>query len=127
MKALIVDDNQLVCWGLGKTLSKRGILHHAVENGTDAMSEIRRTFYDLVFLDIRLPDANGLDMLPEILRISPETKVVVISSDGSASNVQRAIAGGALRFLEKPYGNDELLEVLETVTRRRSEERPASK
>jgi DNA-binding NtrC family response regulator len=127
MKVLIVDDNQLVCWGLGRILTRRGFLHHAVENGTDAMSEIRRTFYDLVFLDIRLPDANGLDLLPEILRISPESKVIVISSDGSENNVRRAMAAGAVRFMEKPYGNEELLEVLETVTPRRSEDRPASR
>lgn len=125
MKVLIVDDNQLVCWGLGRTLSRRGIFHLAVENGKDAMSEIRRTFYDLVFLDIRLPDANGLELLPEILRISPVTKVIIISSDGSESNVQRALSGGALRFMEKPYSSEQLLEVLEAAAPRKSKDLPA--
>ncbi|MBI5576060.1 MAG: response regulator [Deltaproteobacteria bacterium] len=127
MKVLIVDDNQLLCWGLGKTLSKRGIIHHAVENGTDALSEIRSAFYDLVFLDIKLPDANGLDLLPVIRGISPGTKVVVISSNGSESNVRRAMAAGAVRFMEKPYTCEELAEALEAVFPRKSEGKPASK
>lgn len=127
MKVLIVDDNQLVCWGLGRALSRRGIFNHAVENGTDAMFEVRRTFYDLVFLDIRLPDADGLDLLPEIRRISPGTKVVVISSDSSEDTVRRARAAGAMRFMEKPYSSEQLLEVLEAAAPRQSDGPPASR
>jgi len=118
MKVLIVDDNRLVCWGLGRTLSKKNIVHHAVEDGKNALSEVRGTFYDLVFLDIHLPDANGLDLMREIRRISPDTKVVIISSDGSENNVRRALAAGALRFMEKPYDNSEVMEVLEAARQR---------
>ena len=118
MKVLIVDDNRLVCWGLGRTLSRRNIVHHAVGDGKNALSEVRGTFYDLVFLDIHLPDANGLDLMREIRRISPDTKVVIISSDGSENNVRRALAAGALRFMEKPYDNSEVMEVLEAARQR---------
>lgn len=115
MNVLIVDDNELVCLGLGRTLSRRNVLHHAVEDGENALSEVRRTFYDLVFLDIHLPDANGLDLMREIRRISPDTRVVILSSDGSPANVRRALAAGALRFIEKPYDNAEVMEVLEAA------------
>jgi len=115
MKVLIVDDNELICLGLGRTLSRRNIVHHAVEDGENALSEVRRTFYDLVFLDIHLPDANGLDLIREIRRISPGTKVVILSSDGSENNVRRALAEGALRFMEKPYENSEVMEILEAA------------
>jgi DNA-binding response OmpR family regulator len=115
MKVLIVDDNELVCLGLGRTLARRNIVHHAVEDGKNALSEVRGTFYDLVFLDIHLPDANGLDLLKEIRRISRDTKVVIISSDGSEDNVRRALAAGALRFMEKPFDNSEVMEALEAA------------
>lgn len=124
MKVLIVDDNKLVCLGLGRTLSKRDIVHHAVEDGKNALSELGGTFYDLVFLDIHLPDANGLDLMQEIRRISPDTKVVIISSDGSENNVRRALAAGALRFMEKPYDNSEIMEVLEAALPRKPASRP---
>lgn len=119
LKVLIVDDNELVCMGLGRTLGRRNIVHHAVEDGENAMSEIRGTFYDLVFLDIHLPDANGLDLLQEIRRISPDTQVVILSSDGSENNIRRALAAGALRFMEKPYDNSEVMEVLEAALSRK--------
>jgi DNA-binding NtrC family response regulator len=119
MKVLIVDDNELVCWGLGKTLSRWNIVHHAVGDGKNALSEVRGTFYDLVFLDIHLPDANGLDLMPEIRRISPDTKVVIISSDGSEDNIRRALAAGALRFMEKPYDNSGVMEALEAARPRK--------
>jgi len=119
MKVLIVDDNELVCWGLGRTLSRRNIVHHSVRDGKNALSEVRGTFYDLVFLDIHLPDANGLDLMPEIRRISPDTKVVIISSDGSEVNIRRALAAGALRFMEKPYDNSGVMEALESARPRK--------
>jgi len=119
MKVLIVDDNKLICMGLGRTLSRRNIVHHAVEDGKNALSEVHRTFYYLVFLDINLPDANGLDLLKEIRRISRDTKVVIISSDGSESNVRRALAAGALRFMEKPFDNSEVMEALEAARPRK--------
>lgn len=119
MKVLIVDDNKLVCLGLGRTLGRRNIVHHAVESGENALTEIRGTFYDLVFLDIHLPDANGLDLMQEIRRISPDTKIVILSSDGSESNVRRALAADALRFMEKPFDTAEVMEALEAALPRK--------
>jgi CheY-like chemotaxis protein len=115
MKVLIVDDNGLVCLVLGRAISRRNILHYAVEDGKSALAEVRRTFYDLILLDIHLPDVNGLDLLKEIRLISPDTKVVMISTDASESNIQRALAGGALRFMPKPFDICELNALLETV------------
>lgn len=115
MKVLIVDDNQLLCLGLGRMLSRLDLFHRAVEDGANALAEVRATFYDLVFLDIRLPDANGLDLMKELRWISPGTKFVIISSDGSAMNVQRALSEGALRFLHKPFDRSEFEEALEAA------------
>ena len=119
LKVLIVDDNELVCLGLGRTLSRRNIVHHSVEDGKNALSEVRGTFYDLVFLDIHLPDANGLDLMQEIRRISPDTNIVILSSDGAENNVRRALAAGALRFMEKPFDNSEVMEALEAALPRK--------
>lgn len=126
MKVLIVDDNALVCWALEKMLAKQGISAHGVDTGDKGMSEVRRMPYELIFLDIHLPDANGLDLLEEIRRISPDSKVVMISSDCVESNVQRAMAGGALRFLEKPFRPSEITEVLDEVRRHPPSSLPAS-
>lgn len=115
MNVLIVDDNKLLCGVLGRTLGRRDIAHHAVGDGKNALSAVRGTFYDLVFLDIHLPDGNGLDLLREIRRISPDTKVVILSSDGSEKNVRRAFAAGAVRFVEKPYEISEVMDALDAA------------
>jgi|GEM_PF-847422 len=111
-KVLIVDDNKLLCWGMGRMLKKRNIAHQVAEDGKNALSKLCETFYDLVFLDIHLPDANGLDLMQDIRRISPGTKVVIISSDGSEDNARRALAAGALMFIEKPFDDAELMTAL---------------
>jgi len=116
MNALIVDDNPLVRWSLERTLAKRGIPGRGVETGQQAMLEVRRMSYELIILDIHLPDANGLDLLEEIRSISPGSKVVVISSHRSEDNVQRAIVGGAVRFMEKSCGPAWMVtEILEAI------------
>jgi len=119
LNVLIVDDNELLRIGLGRTLAMRNIAHYAVGDGKNALSAVHGTFYDLVFLDIHLPDANGLDLMQEIRRISPDTKVVILSSDGSEDNVRRALAAGAVRFMEKPYEIAEVMEALEAARPRK--------
>ena len=107
-------------------LSKRNIVNQVVEEGKSAMSEVRRTFYDIIFLDIHLPDANGLDLMKEIRKISPTTKVVIMSSDGSEDTVRRVLSVGAMRFMEKPFDNSEVMTVLEATLLRKPAPRPST-
>lgn len=102
-KVLLVDDDNLLCWGLEKEFAGLGHYIRVVENGANALSELRRQQYDTVFLDIRLPDANGLELLPEIGRLSPDAKIIIMSGNASETNRQIAFDGGAVKFLEKPF------------------------
>jgi len=109
---LIVDDNFLVCWGLFRTLTGQNFLVRTVGTGGDAISYVQAERYGLVFLDVRLPDANGFDVLREIRRISPETRVIITSADGTEWNRLKASAEGAMGLLEKPFAITEVNEVL---------------
>ena len=109
---LVVDDDNLICWGLEKEFAGLGLAARIVENGMDALAELRRQPYDTVFLDIRLPDSNGLDLLPEINRISPDATIVIMSGNASDTNRQRAFEGGAVKFLEKPFDLSEVHGIL---------------
>lgn len=109
---MVVDDDQLVCWALEKEFAGIGLSTHVVENGADALEELRRQPYDVVFLDIHLPDANGIELLREIDKISPDAIVVIMSGDASDTNRQRAYDGGAVQFLEKPFDLSEVRGVL---------------
>lgn len=116
MNALIVDDNPLVCVSLERMLAKRGIAGVSVGTGAGAVAEIRRSVYALIFLDIHLPDANGVEMVAEIRRLAPGSHVLVMSSDATEELAQRAIAGGALRCFDKSRGPSRIIaETLEAV------------
>ncbi len=109
---LIADDNFLVCWGLFRVLTGQNFLVRTVGTGEDAVSHVLAERYGLVFLDVRLPDANGFDVLREILRISPGTRVVITSVDGTEANRSKAVAEGAMGLLEKPFAIGEVNDIL---------------
>lgn len=112
---LVVDDNPLISWALGKEFSSLGATVTLTGTGRTALDEIRAARYDLVFLDVHLPDANGIDLLVDIGTLSPGTRLIVMSADATEENRRRAIEGGVFQFIEKPFDISEIRKVLRTV------------
>jgi DNA-binding response OmpR family regulator len=102
-KVLVVDDDQLLGWALEKELPGENLSVRVVETGRDALLEIGKNSYHLILLDIHLPDINGLEMLGEIRKRSPDSRIIITSADVSESNKEKALSGGASQFLEKPF------------------------
>ena len=73
-KILLVDDKELILHSLCKTLKHSGADVTSVTNGKDALQEIQRSSYDICFLDVQLPDANGLELMKIIGEMSPATQ-----------------------------------------------------
>lgn len=111
---LIVDDDKLTCWGLEKMMSSHNVLITSVNNGADAMSEVGSRSFNSVFLDINLPDISGFDVLREIRARAPQTKVIVITADGSDNNKRRALDEGAFHFVGKPFSVKEIKGILDS-------------
>ena len=114
-KILVVDDDKLICWALEREFVSLNITTHIVETAADALAELRNDSYDLVFLDIHLPDGNGIELLEEVGRISPNAKITIMSGDASETNRESAFAGGALQFLEKPFDLSEIHGILKST------------
>ena len=112
---LVVDDNRLTCWGLEKVISAQDLLVSTVNNGRDAISEISSTSYATVFLDINLPDISGFEVLTEIKRHSPDTRVIMMTADNTEDNRKKAMELGAVRFIGKPFGIPEIRQVLQDI------------
>jgi CheY-like chemotaxis protein len=115
-KVLVVDDDNLICWALEKEFSAINFDARIVGNAADALAELRRQRFDIVFLDIHLPDLNGLELLREIDEISPDATVIIMSGDASEANRQRAYNGGVLQFLEKPFDLSDVHAILRSIT-----------
>jgi len=116
-KALIVDDDHLICWGLQKEFLSLDISARIAETAKDALAELRKDSYDFVFLDIHLPDGNGIELLEEVSRGSPNAIVTIISGDPSQTNRESAFAAGARQFLEKPFDLSEIHGILKSTLR----------
>ncbi len=65
---------------------------------------------DILFLDINLPDINGLELLEKIMKMDPEAYIVMLSGNGNAENVMTAVQAGAKGFVGKPFARDKLLQ-----------------
>jgi CheY-like chemotaxis protein len=102
MVLVVVDDN-LVCWALRKELANHGLNARIAGSGEECLSAVLENRFDLIFLDIHLPDANGIDLMKSIREISPEARVVIISGDGNFQSKERALSEGAAQYLEKPF------------------------
>ncbi len=102
-RVLVVDDDPLVCWAIHRELTATFVETHFMGSGGECLDAVRENRYDLVFLDIHLPDANGIDLLRKIRAQSPGTRVVISSADGSDANKELALSAGAVQFIEKPF------------------------
>jgi response regulator of citrate/malate metabolism len=86
-----------------------GVAH----TGADAIREAERLQPDLVLLDVYLPDTSGLDLLPSLREVAPEVDVLVISAAREAETVRKALRGGIVNYLVKPFSFEDLRSRLE--------------
>jgi DNA-binding NtrC family response regulator len=120
---LIIDDEAEIRESLQTLLEFEGYEVEAAANGAQGLSKLSDRPFDLVLLDLALPDRNGLELLPELRAIDPQISVIMITAYGTVEDAVRAMQSGAANFLQKPWDNEKLLaDVRAVVARRRAEE-----
>lgn len=120
---LIIDDELEIRESLQTLLEFEGYDVDAAANGTQGLSKLGDRPFDLVLLDLALPDRNGIELLPEIRAVDPQISVIMITAYGTVEDAVRAMQSGAANFLQKPWDNEKLLaDVRAAVARRRAEE-----
>lgn len=123
-KILIVDDEINMCRSLEIVLSEE--LECDVEyclNGTEAINKLKKEFYDVVITDLAMPEMDGLELLKEIKKISPETQVVIMTAYSTVQSAVESMKSGAFEYLIKPFSEESLIltikNALEYTTRSR--------
>ena len=84
-------------------------------NGQDAIEETERHQPDVVLLDLSMPVMDGLEALPQIRRVAPQTRVVVLSGFDNRAIVEQALELGAESYVEKGHGPDEIVAAVEAA------------
>jgi DNA-binding NtrC family response regulator len=112
-RILAIDDEVSVTDALRLVLIDLG--HHvdAAKSGTEAKELLKGSPYDLVFTDLRLPDASGIDLLTLIKSDTPNTEVIVMTAHGSLEIAIEAIKHGAFYYIEKPFTPDQVETLVE--------------
>jgi two-component system response regulator AtoC len=124
---LLIDDEEELCFFFANELGERGYEVVTAHTGKDGLAAVTTSAVNLVLLDLRLPDADGLEILKQIKEQEPDLPVIVLTAYGSIDSAVRAMKLGAEDYLTKTFALDELLltieRALETNILRREVER----
>src|SRR5215470_335348 len=106
---LVVDDESEIREGLEMLLAGEGYGVSSAETGESGLGKLEERPFDLLLLDVSLPDRNGIDLLREIRTRDPHLPIVLITAYGSIEMARAAFKSGAMDYITKPWSNDELL------------------
>jgi len=101
-KIFIIDDDEMFCRLLSSALKADGHIISCAHNLADGLKLVSAGSFDVVFLDVRLPDGNGLDKLAEIRDTASEPEVIILTGAGTANGAELAINSGAWDYIQKP-------------------------
>jgi DNA-binding NarL/FixJ family response regulator len=117
IRIMSVEDHPVFRQGLATILETEAdmLLVAQAANGVEAIAEFRRHKPDVTLMDLRLPGANGTDILIAIRGEFPDARIIMLSSSDSDGEIQRALRSGASGYVLKSMPQDKLLEVIRSV------------
>jgi NtrC-family two-component system response regulator AlgB len=114
-RVLVIDDEKNIRTMLSLCLGDAGCAVTAVPSASAAIDAVRHQVYDLAFLDLRLADTNGLDLIPMLLAERPQLAIVVITAYATVETAVEAIKRGACDYVPKPFTPPQIRHVLDRV------------
>jgi len=106
---LIVEDEKDLCELLSDVLRPKRYNVSVANTKKEAMASLKRSPPDLVFLDLKLPDGDGMDLISKIKKTNPKTTINIISAYGSEESKEAAKKKGVYNFIDKPFTEKEIL------------------
>ena len=102
IRIMIIEDDEAMRSLLEDFFEEEGFETDSASNGADALRILSKDPLDLIVTDIRMPGLTGLDILPRLRRLKPETPIIVMTAFGSEDVRRRSLERGATTYLEKP-------------------------
>jgi two-component system OmpR family response regulator len=114
-EVLVIDDTKNIRMLLTKCLEFEGYTVSTASDGTAALDMISKKRFDLIFLDVRMPEISGTEVLRRIREMGVNTPVVIITAFGTVKNAVECTRLGAVAYLQKPFTENKIKQVLEEV------------
>ena len=118
LKILVTDDSKLLRKKLREELEELGCEVIEAENGKEAIMQDLKEQPDGVILDIVMPEVGGIEALQVIKEVSPELPIIMLSSAGTTQKLKQTLELGALDFIQKPYGSEQIKQAVERIRRK---------
>ncbi len=112
---LIVDDEKNIRLTLSQALETLGAEIDTAANGEEALSKLKNKEFGLILLDIRMPGMDGMEVLRQVREVRPDIRVIMITAYGTVESAVEAMKQGAVDFLQKPFGPEEIREMVSRV------------
>jgi len=108
-RVLTVDDEEVVCESIRRVLSGEGYDVQTSTSSREGLELVRREVFDLLLLDIKMPEMDGIELLRAARSVSPETEVIIITGYATIETAVEAVKLGAFDYLEKPVSPPQLI------------------
>jgi DNA-binding response OmpR family regulator len=112
---LVIDDEPNLYRSMELILQSSGYFVESAKSGSEALALLNERGFDLIFLDLRLPDMNGIDLLPSIRKINPDTPVLILTAHASLDSAINAVKSGARDYLLKPLDPPVILQRVKEI------------
>jgi len=116
-RILIMEDDETIAKGLAMILSDENYSVKVANDGQAALDAVKEEDFNLLIADIRLPDMNGMDVIKQVQRHTPDTKFIVITGFVSTSVAVDAMNTGVIDFLPKPFSEGQIIKSVNTILR----------
>ncbi|NIW78618.1 MAG: response regulator [Calditrichae bacterium] len=120
-KILAVDDEEVILDSFRKILVLGGYSVDTVQTGQEVLGLIQKHHYDFVFVDLKMPEMDGVDVCKSVKHLRPDIDVIIITGYASVDTAVETMKHGAMDYVEKPFTEDELLEMVKKFVYRRQE------
>ena len=116
---LVVDDERDIRDGCERILTRKGYQVTKATNGQEGLDLVKENPYSIVLLDLKMPGMDGIEVLPQILNIRPETLVIIITGFATIETAIEAMKCGAYDFIPKPFKPDQLRIIVDRAVERK--------
>jgi len=117
LRVLILDDEQRISHELGEYLNRKGFRVKSASCPSDAFTLLTKEDFDIMILDVMLPEMDGISVLKKVKAQHPELEIIVISGHGDMDTVINALRNGAADYLKKPFRQADLIIAIERTTK----------